>query len=503
MKHASTQVMIGVLVASLSVTAHAAWESVYIVGKPFGAGYDGKTRNCTQDQAAGPAAVRNVPGATLNLGGGASRLDQSNMEYLEVYGQLIDTSTTVSISGVTPSSISIVDRINGVFNAAHFCGNIGSVVIGIGTPAVAQDTMATLNIGSEKIPVKVLSRNRVVAAEWPLRANTGSTGTGTTSSTTTTTTQLVTAGADPICRDSNNLPINCPTGSGTSSVAVLPQAGATGPAPIQSLGKCMKDHGGSASVSFALLTVVMPDVRAGIDSCFSLPAIAAVDMGTSVAAVTSSSITNPRISVSPTTPAGQTTVVSDTRAQFELGINPDQAGVELRLPAADYVGFTGRRVHTLTAAGASGTSRELRLAIQSVIPAGVSSIRPSGTGAGLVGRPSNTLRFDLALAQPAESGHRFSWQLSPGSSSVAPANCFAATSGTETPAVGATTIPVNVTITGSAASCDRKTFTFTAQPAGATAAIYKRSVDFSFLPLIQVTAPTTVTPAISTSITAP
>ena len=74
MKYTHYCILIGALAASLSLPAHAAWESVYTTGKTFGAGYGGKKSNCDQDQSTGPTAVRNTPGARLVLGGGSSRL---------------------------------------------------------------------------------------------------------------------------------------------------------------------------------------------------------------------------------------------------------------------------------------------------------------------------------------------------------------------------------------------------------------------------------------------
>jgi hypothetical protein len=177
--------------------------------------------------------------------------------------------------------------------------------------------------------------------------------------------------------------------------------------------------------------------------------------------------------------------------------------VELLLPASEYLGFTGRRIHTLTATGAGGTTRSLRFAVQSVTPAGITAIRAPISVQGLTGRPNNTMTFNLTLAQPAEAGQRFSWQLGAGSTAVAPATCFTATTGTESPPVGAATVPVTLTISGNAASCDGRNFTLTAQPAGTTAAIYQRSQGFTVLPLIAVRDPGSPPPTVVPNVIRP
>ena len=455
-------ILLGTTALSCAATpALAGWESVYA-----GPATDSAPR-CSVDQSRGPAKVRASESRAVRMAGDATHL-------IEIYGHGIDLDTNVSITGPGGVSANWYGRANGAANARGGCGAIGSMRVRVRLPSVTRDTSATLRVGSERIPITIITKSQLNRVEWTPESASDFVVPANAPA------NLPAELAGQVKRPplfSVSTPQCQPGAAGACAPATgvrLENSGASGPRAQQSLSdtlaRCIAPYGGKAILAGDRLTIRLPDQRiGGITNCWSKYTVAFAlqlfddpDFGGGIEPALTTSLTNAN---------------GIARTQGD----DDPALTKIFFDRNFLSNHVGSQAMRFLATNVARQTRDLDLIIESEVPYGIDRITSPislqssviGTGATRftgVPRPSagsngQSLTQKLSLAVPGATGQVFRWHIAarPNSGSPNATTCFQAVDGDVRPTVGAASVDV-VLAQRDNAVCDGKAYIFSAAP---------------------------------------
>jgi hypothetical protein len=458
-----------------SAPAHAEWETVH--GAPIEPG-----KSCPSPHERDPK-LRNSDNRPLDIPAGFSN-------EIEIYGHGVDLSDKATLAG--PGTAHLERGVGGGENGARGCGNIGSLVVKIKVPYGTPPGTATLNFGSESMPVRIITPS-ILRTEWSPQTMQGRSTLGNgqapaqgapgtpTGPITSTQGQGCGPGGGPGCNSSTGGVSTGGTGSGSGSLDDPPRLD-------DALGGCIDDIGGRATIAGATLTIDMPPGRGDAIEmpCLTRPVYFNVVMGEYRGDVggfragmiqpypdRGKAVIPPRYSGNTSGLTGPTALADPNRDFQSIRMTADLAKT-----------FVGERRITLTPASGSGGASALTLVIRTDPGNGIRSVEGVPFGG-----PRTSARFEVRFdfAQSTRTGgEQVSWRLRPVGGSN-PGNCFVATTGglTVNGAIGRFTLEAT-----ERAGCIDASFALDIGPSRAGAAVFQapfaRTVTF---PLPALSAP--------------
>ncbi len=454
--------------------------------------------NCAQPQEHDPFAV-------WRQGDPVARFAGSGTVRYEVFGHGIDLSPDAKTSGITGAWAKRVDGHGGPVNAAHGCGNIGSVVIDLHLPAVSSANSGTLHIGSETVPIRAVP---LVVSELDWEQQNLTDGVQLTQAEMQARDAVILQDAvnrcqqgllagDTICRIGGYFLADTLNQACTAfiNMGATCDTRSSFPARLRgsdfrnTIGNCGDIDGlGSARTGLnpRVLTLTLPQNRTGhVATCFGRPVIAGYTYEGSGAIDDTFPLIEKDVSLTQT---GTGPALARLAYSEEHAINGRFS--QFNLPVTVMTDLVG--IYTWEIALNPGsTSSALRLIVQSTPGYGVKALA-SAVYSPNVGRLNSSHRLIVTPYQATRAGQVFHYQID---DSAAGRACFTSRSGDMTAPVGQASFDVPLTIAENAA-CYGKVFTATVIPTGVPASDprFGKTVTFSLPPLTQLIVPTTVKP---------
>lgn len=412
-------------------------------------------------------------------GDGLMRFAGSGTINYEIYGHLIDTSIDAALTGLPAGArAEIKDRKNGVWNGAHGCGNIGSVVVAVTLPKVASANSGVLRVGSERFDVRAVPI-AAAAVEWD--ENNFDNGASMTVAEKQAADAVSLQAAVDRCRQkmlsggSTNCTINFWLMTTYNQACAQFQAmGAscdfehsfqlreTGFDFRTTIGNCGDQHGVRAGLTDAsppTLTITLPQNRTGaVFNCLNKPMILKFDR------LASGKITDvfPDISV----PHSVTQTSNGApRLTFSEGaidsFQPQTRLARFTLNQTTLQNLVGIYTYDLDISPSSDSSKA-RLVLQSQPGFGVRTLAAPVFPASL-GRTSSAFPFTVTPIQPTRSNQSFIYEVSGQPPGV---QCFTQSTGAITPAANVATFPMSLTV-NEVAGCINRQMALTVSAQGA------------------------------------
>ncbi|MBW8880589.1 MAG: hypothetical protein JF615_03935 [Asticcacaulis sp.] len=451
-------------------------------------------------------------------GDGVMRFAGSGDEVFEFYGHGIDLSPDAEITGITGSDgvrakAELIDHRVGAVNAAHGCGNIGSVTVKITMPPVTSANSGTLRIGSERFDVRAVP---IVAVDADWNGDNGSDGPQPTQAEMQAHDAALLQSAINICQQKvitgprqGQSRVVC-TLNGYFSPVTLNQActafrnmGAICDTThsyavqthhdgfIATIGNCGDSFGVTSlrnAGTVPTLTITLPAERTGaVADCFVKPVVADYDHGATGTVVWIFGRTSVAHTMSQTATAGAPTFTfSDAGDGFDGRIG------RIFFTRAGLQNLVGTYVYDLTVTPASDSSK-LRLVLQSRPGFAVNAITVPAYGGS--GRLNSSYFLRVTPLQKTLANQTFHWEIA---GQAADAPCFTASRGDVTPAPNLASFDILLTITENA-GCFARTLTARVVPDGAGADDMRFSKTLAFavpkkLAIVAPTTPTTLKP---------
>ena len=425
--------------AALAAPAQAKWETAHGFPNPL-------TLDCSAVHTKNPQ-LRETDGRPFDVPAGF-------VGEIEIYGQLIDLSKVVAVSGLTGVTATISRTVAGPLNFARSCGAIGSIVIKLDVKRNIPKATGSLQIGGDSFPLRVVNAaiNRTAWSEATIKAGRGA---------------------------------NVGTPGTPNPAAILTGGPTTLPEPDYpaGIGECIDDFGGKAefNANFAssptILTITLPQSRTSDQiACLIRPALFQVsgtnvqgDVGGPLAPNSfpypgfSQTLLPPRYQGSTSGLTGPAPLPAPAISMQIIALTRDTAA-----------SFVGERQIALTSA--TTNANPLTLVLRSVPYNGIRSIQGVPFNGARIASAFD-VRFDfLAAFRGPES---VAWRIA-AVTGASPLTCFTAASGTLTATAAIGRLPLTAT---EAAGCTGSRFTLQIAPAingaGLFAAPFVQSVTFT------------------------
>ena len=450
---------------ALPAPAQAAWESIRTAATAT------QVDRCDGDHKNGAhlLASENRP---LRVATGARST-------LEIFGHGIDFARSATLQG-QPAGVSVTFQggTGGAANAARRCGAIGSVKVLLDAapvPAgrrVPAEQNFTMIIGDERIPITLR-----MPVDFRMAWDDGSSRSG-QETLSPNRPALPTGSASPPPAQRPRTGSQACQNSQVNCVVVQPSP-SSGPAQSpdaykqRSLARCIIGKGGDARDLSGRLEIMLPDDRAGAAACFDRPSftdtnqfmVGRVDIGVG------------RHDAAP----GIVYAINGGRDVSVSTVTGDPETAQVMLDRNFAMTMIGSREFRLTGTNFAGRTTTLELMVQSVVPYGVASVSVAGGLAAprslTAGRfnprqpgaapaaPAPGISFDVQLAPSIAARRPMVWRVTTTGGQPLPAStaCFAATSGTFSPAAGASRETITVPRT-SASACTGQNFALRVGP---------------------------------------